>query len=103
MRGATRLVYGGRPSLVGAEHADNISLTGLILDGMGRALPPREELLHIEACRGVRIMVPIVGSPASSRNRCWRVTVAVADAAGWRVHTSRPCPRNATRSGTARD
>ena len=34
MRGATRLVYGGGPSLVRAEHADNISLTGLTLDGM---------------------------------------------------------------------
>ena len=56
MRGATRLVYGGGPSLVRAEHADNISLTGLTLDGMGRALPPHEGLLHFEACRGVRIV-----------------------------------------------
>jgi uncharacterized secreted repeat protein (TIGR03808 family) len=56
MRGATRLVYGGGPSLIRAEHADNILLTGLTLDGMGRALPPREGLLHIEACRGVRIV-----------------------------------------------
>ena len=63
MRGATRLVYGGGPSLVGAEHADNISLSGLILDGMGRALPPHEGLLHIEACRGVRIVdCAIVGA-----------------------------------------
>jgi uncharacterized secreted repeat protein (TIGR03808 family) len=56
MRGATRLVYGGGPSLIRAEHADNISLTGLTLDGMGRALPPHEGLLHFEACRGVRIV-----------------------------------------------
>src|SRR5260370_12461614 len=40
MRGATRLVYGGGPSLIRAERADNISLTGLTLDRMGRALPP---------------------------------------------------------------
>jgi uncharacterized secreted repeat protein (TIGR03808 family) len=56
MRGATRLVYRGGPSLIRAEHADNISLTGLTLDGMGRALPPHEGLLHIEACRGLRIV-----------------------------------------------
>jgi uncharacterized secreted repeat protein (TIGR03808 family) len=63
MRGATRLVYGGGPSLIGAEHADNISLAGLILDGSGRKLPPHEGLLHIEACRGVRIVdCAIVGA-----------------------------------------
>jgi uncharacterized secreted repeat protein (TIGR03808 family) len=56
MRGATRLVYGGGPSLIRVEHADNISLTGLTLDGMGRTLPPHEGLLHFEACRGMRIV-----------------------------------------------
>ena len=66
MRGATRLVYGGGPSLIGAEHADNISLTGLIMDGMGRALPPHEGLLHIEACRGVRIVdCAVIGAGGS--------------------------------------
>jgi uncharacterized secreted repeat protein (TIGR03808 family) len=55
IRGATRLVYSGGPSLFGAEHADQISLTGLTLDGMKRPLPPHEGLLHMESCRGVRI------------------------------------------------
>jgi uncharacterized secreted repeat protein (TIGR03808 family) len=55
-RGATRLVYGGGPSLIGAEHADQIALTGLTIDGMKRALPPHEGLVHFEACRGVRVL-----------------------------------------------
>jgi uncharacterized secreted repeat protein (TIGR03808 family) len=56
MRGATRLVYSGGPSLIGAEHADQISLTGLTIDGLKRSLPPHEGLVHIEACRGLRIV-----------------------------------------------
>jgi uncharacterized secreted repeat protein (TIGR03808 family) len=55
-RGATRLVHGGGPSLIGAEHADHISLVGLTLDGLKRPLPPHEGLVHFEACRGVRIL-----------------------------------------------
>jgi uncharacterized secreted repeat protein (TIGR03808 family) len=53
--GATRLVYGGGPSLLSADHVDQISLTGLTLDGNRRTLPPREGLVHFEFCRGVRI------------------------------------------------
>jgi uncharacterized secreted repeat protein (TIGR03808 family) len=53
--GATRLVLGGGPSLLGANHVDQISLTGLTLDGNRRTLPPREGLVHFEFCRGVRI------------------------------------------------
>jgi uncharacterized secreted repeat protein (TIGR03808 family) len=64
IRGATRLVYGGGgPSLLGAEHADQISLTGITLDGLKRPLPPHEGLVHFEACRGVRILdCAVVGS-----------------------------------------
>ena len=61
--GATRLVYGGGPSLLAANHVDQISLTGLTLDGNKRSLPPREGLVHFEFCRGVRIAdCAIVGS-----------------------------------------
>jgi hypothetical protein len=51
----TRLVYAGGASLLGANHVDQISLTGLTLEGNKRALPPREGLVHFEFCRGVRI------------------------------------------------
>jgi uncharacterized secreted repeat protein (TIGR03808 family) len=53
--GATRLVYSGGPSLLGANHVDQISLIGMTLDGSRRTLPPREGLVHFEFCRGVRI------------------------------------------------
>jgi uncharacterized secreted repeat protein (TIGR03808 family) len=53
--GATRLVLGGGASLLAANHVDQISLTGLTLEGNRRTLPPREGLVHFEFCRGVRI------------------------------------------------
>ena len=53
--GATRLVYSGGASLLAANHVDQISLTGLTLDGNKRTLAPREGLVHFEFCRSVRI------------------------------------------------
>jgi uncharacterized secreted repeat protein (TIGR03808 family) len=53
--GATRLVYSGGASLLGAAHVDQLSLTGLTLEGNRRTLPPREGLVHFEFCRSVRI------------------------------------------------
>jgi uncharacterized secreted repeat protein (TIGR03808 family) len=53
--GATRLAYSGGPSLLAANHVDQISLTGLTLEGNKRTLAPREGLVHFEFCRGVRI------------------------------------------------
>ncbi|MGJ5177321.1 TIGR03808 family TAT-translocated repetitive protein [Bradyrhizobium oligotrophicum] len=57
VRGATRLVFiGGGPSLLSAEGADGIGLTGVSLDGASIALPPRRGLLHVAAARDVRIV-----------------------------------------------
>src|SRR5262245_19288757 len=39
IRGATRLLLTDGPSLMAAQFADRIALTGLILDGGGRPLP----------------------------------------------------------------
>jgi uncharacterized secreted repeat protein (TIGR03808 family) len=55
VRGATRLVFAGGPSLLAAERAENVSLTGLILDGVLRPLPPNHGLVHFEQAGGVRI------------------------------------------------
>ncbi|WP_284418886.1 MULTISPECIES: TIGR03808 family TAT-translocated repetitive protein [unclassified Bradyrhizobium] len=56
VRGATRLVFtGGGPSLLSAEGADGLGLTGLSLDGGGIALPQRRGLLHVAAGRDVSI------------------------------------------------
>jgi uncharacterized secreted repeat protein (TIGR03808 family) len=53
--GATRLVMAGGPSLIAASGSDNISLTGLILDGASIPLPERRGLIHLVQGRAVRI------------------------------------------------
>jgi uncharacterized secreted repeat protein (TIGR03808 family) len=56
VRGATRLVLTRGPSLISANHADDITLTGLTLDGAGLPLPERRGLIHFADGRGVRII-----------------------------------------------
>ncbi|CCD87629.1 conserved hypothetical protein; Putative Pectin lyase fold [Bradyrhizobium sp. ORS 285] len=57
VRGATKLVFtGGGPSLLSAEGADGLGVTGLSLDGGGIALPQRRGLLHVAAGNDVRIL-----------------------------------------------
>jgi len=56
VRGATRIVLTRGPSLVSANHVDDIALTGLTFDGAGLPLPERRGLLHFTDGRGVRII-----------------------------------------------
>src|ERR1043166_8558627 len=56
VRGATRLVLARGPSLISANHADDLTLIGLTLDGAGLALPQRRGLVHFVDGRGVRII-----------------------------------------------
>ena len=56
VRGATRLVLTRGPSLISANHVDDITLTGLALDGAGLPLPERRGLAHFTDGRGVRIV-----------------------------------------------
>ncbi len=56
VRGATRLMFAGGPSLLAAERAETVSLTGLTLDGLLRPLPDNQGLVHIEQASGVRIV-----------------------------------------------
>jgi uncharacterized secreted repeat protein (TIGR03808 family) len=53
--GSTRLLLGDGEALLTAAGADNVSLSGLVLDGGGRPLPQRGGLVHLEGCRGLRI------------------------------------------------
>ncbi|MPZ56966.1 MAG: TIGR03808 family TAT-translocated repetitive protein [Rhizobiales bacterium] len=55
VRGATRLVSTSGLSLFTADHADTVSLTGLVLDGGGLTLPDRRGLVYMVAARGIRI------------------------------------------------
>ena len=55
VRGATRLIHVGGDSLISAHRADNIALTGIVIDGGRRALPAGRGLVHFSHCRGMRI------------------------------------------------
>ena len=56
VRGATRLEFGGGPSLFAGMGAANVSLTGLTLDGSLIGLPARRGLIHCERSRELRIV-----------------------------------------------
>ncbi|NPU67027.1 TIGR03808 family TAT-translocated repetitive protein [Bradyrhizobium sp. 83012] len=57
VRGATKLVFtGGGPSLLSAEGADGLGVSGVSLDGGRVALPQRRGLLHVAAGNDVRIV-----------------------------------------------
>jgi uncharacterized secreted repeat protein (TIGR03808 family) len=55
VRGASRLIFTHGPSLLSAEHADSVTLSGLALDGARQALPAGRGLVHLLGTRGVRI------------------------------------------------
>ena len=53
--GATRIVMTGGPSLLSATASDHVSISGLVLDGAGIALPDGRGLAHFAQGRAVRI------------------------------------------------
>lgn len=53
--GLTRIVMAGGPSMLAATGSDNISLTGLILDGASIPLPDRRGLIYLTQGRALRI------------------------------------------------
>jgi uncharacterized secreted repeat protein (TIGR03808 family) len=55
VRGATQLVRTHGPSLLSAEHADTVTVSGLILDGGGQRLPEGRALLHLDDVKALRI------------------------------------------------
>jgi len=55
VRGATRLVFTGGASLLAASGADQVTLSGLVLDGGGRPLPEQRGLVQLETCSDVKI------------------------------------------------
>jgi len=55
VRGATRLVSTQGRSLVAADHADSVSLAGLIFDGNGQTLPDNGGLVQMSDTRKLRI------------------------------------------------
>jgi uncharacterized secreted repeat protein (TIGR03808 family) len=55
VRGATKLVFAGGPSLLLGEGSHHITLSGITLDGGGIALPARRGLIHLLGGRAVEI------------------------------------------------
>ena len=53
--GATRLVMAGGPSMLSSTGSDHISISGLVLDGAGIALPEGRGLMHFTQGRSVGI------------------------------------------------
>src|SRR6201986_5652807 len=56
VRGATRLVFTGGPSMFQGEGADGVGIANLTLDGGAIALPTRRGLVHCLGGRDVRIV-----------------------------------------------
>jgi uncharacterized secreted repeat protein (TIGR03808 family) len=56
VRGATKLVFTGGPSIALSEGASSIGLTGITFDGGGIPLPTRRGLIHCLGGRDVRIV-----------------------------------------------
>lgn len=55
VRNATRLMLTDGPSLLSAEGASGITITGVAFDGGGKALPPQRGLLHLSNAKNFRI------------------------------------------------
>jgi uncharacterized secreted repeat protein (TIGR03808 family) len=79
VRGATKLVFTEGPSLIAADGADHVTLTGLVLDGLRRKLPERRGLVHIENARNVRIIDCEIASAGGDAIHCVGVAGEVVD------------------------
>jgi uncharacterized secreted repeat protein (TIGR03808 family) len=63
VRGATKFLFTGGPSLFSSQDGSSIGLTGLTLDGAGIALPARRGLVHCLHVRDLRVKdCEIIGS-----------------------------------------
>lgn len=63
VRGATRLLFQGGAACLSAARADQVTLSGLTIEGGGRSLPDRQGLVTLARGRGVRIEdCEIIGS-----------------------------------------
>jgi len=56
VRGATKFMFTGAPSMIVSEGGNAIGLTGITFDGSGIALPTRRGLIHCLGGRDVRIL-----------------------------------------------
>ena len=105
-RGATRIVLTDGPSLVAAQGADHVTLSGLVLDGGRRALPERRGLLQLESCRSIKIADCEIRGSGRNGIVCIAVDgdvidTTIADDGGCR-HPCARCPRARDRAQSDR-
>jgi uncharacterized secreted repeat protein (TIGR03808 family) len=74
VRGASHLQFAGGPSLFESQSSDGVSISNLLLDGGGIALPKRRGLVHCLQGHGVRIVDCEIA--ASGGNGIWLENVA---------------------------
>ncbi len=55
VRGASRIILTRGPSLFSAENVENVTLTGLMLEGGGQQLPEGRALVHVDETKSFRI------------------------------------------------
>jgi uncharacterized secreted repeat protein (TIGR03808 family) len=92
VRGATKLMLGNGPSLLSAENADQVTLSGLVLDGLRRRLPERRGLVHVEKARGLKISDCEIVSAGGNAIHCVAaegqiVDTAISDSAEAAIHS----------------
>jgi uncharacterized secreted repeat protein (TIGR03808 family) len=79
VRGATRLMFAEGPSLLSAEGAERITLTGLVLDGLRRPLPQQRGLTHLENTRNLRITDCEIVDAGGNALQCVAVDGTIGD------------------------
>ncbi|MEA2907160.1 MAG: hypothetical protein QOI12_4547 [Alphaproteobacteria bacterium] len=81
VRGATKFVLTEGASLFTAERADNVTLSGLVCDGLLRRLPERRGLVHVEQARGLKIADCTIANAGGNAIHCVAVEGQVVDTA----------------------
>jgi uncharacterized secreted repeat protein (TIGR03808 family) len=79
VRGATRVAFTEGSSLLVAENAERITLTGLTLDGLQQRLPQRRGLVHLENTRSIRISDCEIVNAGGNALHCIAVDGQVSD------------------------
>jgi uncharacterized secreted repeat protein (TIGR03808 family) len=79
VRGATQLLLSDSASLISAVGAEQVTLSGLVLDGQQRRLPERRGLLHVENARRLKIADCIIRAAGGTAVSCTAVDGEIVD------------------------
>ncbi|MPZ37837.1 MAG: TIGR03808 family TAT-translocated repetitive protein [Rhizobiales bacterium] len=79
VRGATQLLLSDSASLVSTIGTEQVTLSGLVLDGQRRRLPERRGLLHIENSRRIKIADCVIRGAGGTAISCTAVGGEIVD------------------------